>query len=212
MSSSPPAASLSLTGSRLKAQLDASRRPPHIHHVRRVVSSNITPRKKKEPQRERPKTVAETRSGPPRERSPCRRTPVEHSPSPEKCTAPTPPPSRSNSTTSSVPGGRRTSPAKAPGEGQQLSSRSSPKRRTPSKLKLRDRLSPVKVSSRSQRACASPPKRTPPKLKLKRSTPTTDLASLGRSPSPNSPAKSSTTAGNEEGNTPCPNTRKTRKA
>lgn len=236
MTSSPPVASLSLTGSRLKAQLDASRRPPHVHNARRAVSSNITPRKKKqEQQRERPKTVADTRSAPPQEGSPCR-TSVAHSPSPERCIAPTPPPSRANSTTSSVPGGR-TSSAKAPGEGQptmQLSSRSSPKRQTPSKLKLRDSLSPLKKlspspSSRSSPGVrvggyadprktddprlgtrSSPPKRTPPKIKLKRSTPMTDLASLGRSPSPKSPAKSTPTRA-EQDDAPSSSTRKTRK-
>lgn len=230
MTSSPPAASLSLTGSRLKAQLDASRRPPHVHNVRRAVSSNITPRKKKkEQERERPKTVAETRSAPPRERSPCR-----HSPSPEKCAAPTPPPSRANSTTSSVAGGKTTS-AKGAGEGQltgQPSPRSSPRRRTPSKLKLRDSLSPLKKlspspSSRSSPvggyadprkrddprlgARASPPKKTPPKLKLKRSSPMTDLASLGRSPSPKSPAKSTPTRAEHQDDALSFSTRKTRK-
>jgi hypothetical protein len=220
MSSTSPAASLSLSGPRLKAQLDASRRPPHGHHMRRVVSSNSTPRKTKgQLQLERPKTVAVagSRSRPCRDRSPCR-TPVEghaQSPSPEKCAAPTPPPSRSNSAASP-----------------------SPKRRTPSKLKLRDSLSPMKVSTRSPfpsrsspvvhvgvhaerrkrddprlRARASSPKRTPPKLKLRRSTPTTDLGSLGLSPSlQKSPAKSPTSAGTEEdSNTPSPSTRKMRR-
>lgn len=237
MTSSPPATSLSLTGSRLKAQLDASRRPPHVHNVRRAVSSNITPRKKKkEQQQERPKTVAETRSTPRQERSPCR-TAAAQSPSPEKCAAPTPPPSRSNSTKSPVPGDRLSS-AKARGEGQptmQPSSRSSPKRQTPSKLRLRDSLSPLKKlspspSSRSSpgvhgggyadpwktddprlRTRASPSKRTPPKLKLRRSTPMTDLASLGGSPSPKSPAKSSPAGTEPRAAQSSPSTRKTRK-
>lgn len=233
MSSSPRAASLSLTGSSLKAHLDASRRPPHTHNVRRVVSSNVTPRKKKkEEQQDRPKTVAATRSTQRSERSPCRTRYSSHSP--EKCAAPTPPPSRSNSTHSSLPGGR-TPASKAPDDGQlvvQPSSKSSPKRRTPSKLKLRDSLTPVKVSSPSPSSrsspgvrvggdasprkredprtsgVASPPKNTPPKLKLKRSTPTPDLASLGRSPSQKSPARS-VPAGSEQGDTPASSRRKT---
>lgn len=254
MSSSPTTASLSLTGSRLKAQLDASRRPPQTHHVRRVVSSHFTPRKKREQQRERPKTVAETRSSPPRGRngnttptsrlsaspakdlSPSLTSAAQYK-SPEKCAAPTPSPSRSNST-SSTPG--RTSPAKASGKGPlntPPSPKSSPKRQTPSKLKLRDSLSPVKVSSTSASArsspsvsvsgyvdpmkredprlssCASPPKRTPPKLRLRSSMQMADLASLGRSPSPKSPAKSSpaATTETEPGNVPSPGTRQTLK-
>lgn len=245
MNSSPSTASLSLTGSRLKAQLDASRRPPHAHHIRRVVSSHTTPRKKREQQRERPKTVAETRSSPPiwrngdlihasslsassspaKESSPCHAY-VARNTSPDDCAAPTPPHSRSNST--KAPTSSRTSSAKGSGEGCltiQPSSGSSPKRQTPSKLKLRDSLSPVKVPStpafaRSSPdidasgsgdpmkrddprlgACASPPKRTPSKLKLKRSTPTVDLASLGRSPSPRSPARSTPNATAAQ---PCP--------
>ncbi|KAG6353595.1 hypothetical protein INS49_005557 [Diaporthe citri] len=119
----------------------------------------------------------------------------------------------------------------------QASPHSSPKRQTPSKLKLRDSLSPVKMSSTSASArsspgmhtsgyadpikrdeprlssCASPPKRTPPKLKLRRSIQMADLASLGRSPSPKSPAKPSpaATTGTEPGNPPSPSTRQTRK-
>lgn len=234
---SPTAASPSLTRSSLKAHLDASRRPPHKHHVRRVASSNLTPMKKQvEEERVRPKTVATTRSTSRSEQSPCR---SRHSPSPDKCAAPTPPPSRSNSTASSAPGGK-TATARGPDQGHatvQPSSRSSPKKKTPSKLKLRDSLSPMKASSpsssprsspgvriggdasprkrdnnpRPMSACASPPKRTPSKLKLKRSTPTTDLATLGRSPSPKSPSRSTTRAGTEQGNTASPSRRKTHK-
>ncbi|KAK7709297.1 hypothetical protein SLS64_006209 [Diaporthe eres] len=254
MSSSPTTASLSLTASRLKAQLDASRRPPQTHYVRRAVSSHSTPKKKREQQRERPKTVAETRSSPPRGRnggtfptprlsaSPAKepspsRTSAAQNKSPEKWAAPTPSPSRSNST-NSTPG--RTSPSKASDKRHlttQPSPESSRKRQTPTKLKLRDNLSPVKVSSASASArsspalhtggyadpikrddprlssCASPPKRTPPKLKLRRSMQMADLASLGRSPSPRSPAKPSpaTTTETEPDNPPSPSTRKTRK-
>lgn len=238
--SSPSTASLSLTGSRLKAQLDASRRPPQIHRARRVVSSHSTPRKKREHQQpERPKTVAETRSssakGRKGDQTPTSRlgssptkAPSPHR-APEKCPAPTPSPSRSNSTTSNFSKPGRTSPAKVSGSGQhvttQPSPEASPKRRTPSKLKLRDSLSPAKMpstpaSARSlpdlhvsghtdpikrhgpkPSACASPSKRTPPKLKLRRSIPSADLTRLGRSSSPKSPAKSSpdATAGQ-----PCP--------
>lgn len=241
-SGSPSTASVSLTAARLKAQLDASRRPPQTHHVRRVVSSHFTPRKMREEQRERPKTVAETRSSPPKGRksdttptsrlsaSPTKdsspsRTSAAHKTCPEKWTAPTPSPSRSNSNGPSKPG--RTPPAKAASE-------SSPKRQTPSKLKLRDSLSPVKKSASARsspgvpfggdsdpvkrndprlRSCASQPKRTPPKLKLKRSTPTVDLASLGRSPSPEIPAKPSpaATTETEQGNAASPGTYKTPK-
>lgn len=245
MSESPSTASLNLTAVRLKAQLDASRRPPQTHQVRRAVSSHFTPRKKGEQQREIPKTVAETRSSPPKgwnghetltsrlSASPAkgsspRRTSTAHKTSPKKIAAPTPAPSRSNSTNYSVPGSA--SPAKA-------STESSPKRRTPSKLKLRDSLSPRTMSSTSTHArsspsmhasgyadpvktndprlisCASPPKRTPSKLKLKRSTPTADLASLGRSPSPKSPTRSSAvaTADIEHGDAASSGIRRTRK-
>lgn len=231
MDSSPSTASFNLTGSRLKAQLDASRRPAQTRHVRRVVSSHLTPRRK-EQQRERPKTVAETRSSPPKghnsdpavvmsslNESPAKRLSPRHTSlaqgrDSEECAAPTPPPSRSNSTNAVL---GRASRAKTSGEkhlNMQPSSESSPQRMTPSKLKLRDSLSPMRTTSMSASArsspgihssdsvdlvksddsrlsaCPSPPKRTPSKLRLRKSAPAVDLASLGRSPSPKRPAKS----------------------
>lgn len=151
--------SVSLTSSSLKAQLDASRRPPQGHHVRRAVSSHLTPLKAKDEQKERPKTAEGKRSLPskrtdnaPVERVESKSTSARSSSAKwaSPPVAPTPPPSRSNSKSSIS---ARSPPIKStkidPGSTsmQQTGPRPSPPKRTRSKLKLKESPSPPKRTS-----------------------------------------------------------------
>lgn len=219
--SSPTQSSMNLKSSSLKDQLDASRRPSKGQHVRRAVSSHLTPRKVEEEHRARPRTAEGLRllSSKSTDTASLRRSgsgsglsalSTSSRLSPAKCSsppaAPTPPPSRSNSTASVS---TRSSPMKATKTSpdytskQPIGCKSSPPKRTSPKLKLRGKSSPPKRTSLSASArssprkvsstgkgsaqkvefdsTVSPPKRTPPKLRLRRSTPAVDLVRLSES-------------------------------
>ncbi|KUI74190.1 Cytokinesis protein sepH [Cytospora mali] len=174
--SSPAQSSINMTSLSLKAQLDASRRPPQGHHVRRVVSSHLTPVKMKEEHKPRPKTAEGQRSSSSKRtdtatvkragsRSRLSDVPTFARLSSEKSAsppvAPTPPPSRSNSTASASARPSPIKDAKASSGStpmQQTELEPSPPKRTRSKLKLRQSPSPPKTTSMSASASSSPSK------------------------------------------------------